>query len=139
MITSNVKQIQLNLSKYLITFSKNVDEGMEEIGLRGVGIVKANTPVLKGRMRNSMTFTTKNKRGGLNDSGGEAADINESIYGLQHSTKDKEVYIGTNVVYGPSVEYTSNTGSKGFMLRSYQQLRPIAEKILATILRKTKA
>ena len=124
MITSNAKDIIKNIDKFVKVASTNITEGLDEVGERGTGIAKKNTPVTSGRLRNSMSYTVDNKvKGGTGDI-------------LNKSSDKKTVIIGTNVIYGPKVEYTSTTGSKGFMLRSYKQLKPIAEKVLGTFIKK---
>jgi len=129
MISSNAKQIASNIDKFVKVASSNIEEGLDEVGERGVAIIKKNTPIVSGRGRNSMSYTTNNKvvTPDKPDFPGDE---------LKKSKNKKEVIMGTNVIYMPKVEYTSTTGSKGFMLRSYKQLKPIAEKVLGTFIKK---
>jgi len=120
---NNAKLIQINITNYVLSVSKNIDEALEEIGQRGVGIVKGNTPKDTGRLQNSMSYSTGNKV--ISESPFNEADKIKPI------NKDKTVIVGTNVIYGPHVEYMSKNASKGFMLRSYKQWKPIAEFIIA--------
>ena len=124
MITSNAKDIIKNIDKFVKVAASNIEEGLDEVGLRGVGIIKKQSPTISGRLKNSMSYTRNNKvKGGTGDI-------------LNKSSDKKTVVMGTNVIYGPRVEYTSTKGSKGFMLRSYKQLKPIAEKVLGTFIKK---
>lgn len=119
----NEKQVIKNLENALKIVSKDVNEALEETGQRGVGITKNNTPVKEGRLRNSIGYT-----------------IGSTVKGNDDSVKasgDKEsVIIGTNVVYAAHVEYMATNGSQGYMLRSYNQLVPIAKKLFDTVLRR---
>jgi hypothetical protein len=93
-------QVQKNLNNYINIMARNTTQALEEIGQRGVGIVKNNTPVDTGRLRQSMDYKTE---------------------------KDF-VEVGTNVIYAQSVEFRSKQ-NKGFFLRSFNQLVPIAKEI----------
>jgi hypothetical protein len=111
------KEIIANLENVLKIVAKTQVEALEEVGQRGVGILKLNTPVDTGRLRNSMGYTVANKvEGGENT--------------VNRTSEKDSVYLGTNVIYAPSVEYRSKNGSQGFMLRSFNQLVPIAKKII---------
>ena len=91
--------------------------------------MKLQTPVDSGRLRASMSYTTDGK---VVDPLG-AKNSNDKLMAISN---DKNVIIGTNVVYGPHVEYMSQNGSKGFMLRAYKSLRPIATIIMQTFFKK---
>jgi len=126
-ITSNAKTIIKNIDKLVKVQSKNTTEALEEIGHRGTGIIKGNSPTVTSRLKNSMSYTIN----------GKVKDYEESQSDAVRAIRSKkEVIIGTNVIYGPSVEYLSQKGAKGFMLKSYKQLIPIANKIFQTILGK---
>lgn len=116
--------VKRNLAKLVVVVAATQTQGLEEVGLRGVEMLKRNTPVKDGRLRNSMSYTIA----------GKVFDPLGAYYPqdkLRANRDKKEVIIGTNVVYGPKVEYTSTNGSAGYMLRSYKQLKVVAEKILA--------
>jgi len=123
---TNTAFVLARIKAVTIGVGVGVEEGLEEAGLRGVGIVKGNTPVDTGRLRNSMAYTVKGKVVG----GVEGEDR------IKQVQEDKVVVVGTNVIYGPSVEYMSKTGSKGFMLRSFYQWKPIADLVIADAIRK---
>mgnify|MGYP000639621164 CR=1 FL=1 len=125
---SNLPVIQANLGRYVTAFKGNLKQGLEESGQRGVAIVKQNTPVKSGRLRNSMAYSIDNRVEG-------GTSTEDTIY---VNKDDKNVVVGTNVIYAPSVEYLSNTGSRGFMLRSFKQWKPIADHVIAKALRSTK-
>ena len=129
----NMKEIEKNLLNSVKVMSKTVEEGLTEVGERGVGILKRNTPVYSGpdhtggRLRQSMSYTINRKvKSPLSPK--SQADVIGRV-----KTKD-EVVIGTNVVYAAYVEYMANNGSQGYMNRSYKQLKPIAKKIMATVI-----
>ena len=122
-------QVKRNLAKLVKVVASTQTEGLTEVGERGVEILKRNTPVKDGRLRNSMSYTV----------GGESIDPLGALAPgdkLRVNKATDNVIIGTNVVYGPSVEFLATNGSAGYMLRSYKQLKGIAEKILATAFKK---
>lgn len=126
------KEILNNLKKSVKVMSETSQEGLMEIGERGVGILDRNTPVDQGRLRSSMSYTMSytiaNKI--KVPVGGNGQDI------LRKSKPKDRVVIGTNVIYAEYVEFRSKNGSAGYMLRSYKQLVPIAKKVLATVVSK---
>ncbi len=99
--------VKANLDKQLNIIAKNATEALEEIGQRGVGIAKNNAPVISGRLRQSMDY----------------------------EVKGSTVVIGTNLVYAQKVEFFSKTGSKGFFLKSYNQIVPLAKEIFRKVLK----
>jgi len=128
MISGSVKFTD-NTKKIINVMSKTQTEGLVEIGERGVEILKFNTPVKDGRLRNSMSYTIDGKSIdplGANNPADKLRKIND----------DKNVVIGTNVIYGPKVEYMATNGSAGYMLRSYKQLKQVAEQIIRTVFKK---
>jgi len=128
MITNNPKVIQKAFDDKFKAISSNIDEALVEIGERGVNYLKLETPVDTGRLRNSMSYTTDNK---------VYRPLGHDTEDTVKRSKDKEsVYIGTNVVYAPSVEYRAKNGSAGFMYRAYKQLRRRAPQILKQGMRK---
>lgn len=111
-----------NLEKQMKIIAKTKEQGLIEIGERGVGILKLNTPVKDGRLRNSMSYTTNSKSV-------DPLGANNPQDKLRALSSKSEVIIGTNVIYAPKVEYLATNGSAGYMLRSYKQLKPQAEQI----------
>lgn len=122
------KEILKNLEKSVKVMAKTAEEGLIEVGERGVAILDRNTPVDEGRLRASMSYTIAKKVEA--PLGGNGEDI------LRKNKADDQVVIGTNVIYAEHVEFRSKNGSAGFMLRSYKQLVPIAKKVLATVISK---
>ena len=154
MITDDPKVIQREFDRKFKAVASNIDEGLIEIGERGVEYLKKGTPVDSGRLRGSMSYSVNKKVEtplwmGKNESGDE---LNK------HNLKDT-VYIGNNVEYAPMVEFghTGKTGlttdkqrrwffwalknnklkkadSKkayiGFMFRAYKRLKSRAPTIL---------
>ena len=114
-------EVLRNLKNALKIVSKDVEQALEETGQRGVGIAKNNTPTVTGRLKNSMGYTVGNKTVGNSDSVNAIGEKNV-------------VAIGTNVIYARRVEFLAKNGSQGYMLRSYNQLKPIAKQIFKTVL-----
>lgn len=122
-------QVNKKLKDTIKVIAKTQTEGLIEIGERGVKILKLNTPVDSGRLRNSMSYTID--KNSIDPLGADEPDDKLPII----KSKSK-VIIGTNVIYAPSVEFLSQNGSAGFMLRSYKQLKPISQKIIQTIFKR---
>lgn len=122
----NQKEIERKINNVIKVVARSVDEGLEEVGQRGVTIVKINSPYITGRLRNSMGYLIK---GEIKGSSGSPSDI------MKSKNIKNAVVIGTNVVYAGRVEYLSKTGSAGYMQRSYNQLKPIAEKVMQTAIK----
>ena len=116
--------VQKNLSAKRELALQATTKALEVIGQQGVTFAKGNTPVLSGRLRGSMGYTIAGKV--------EMAENDP----LGVNTDKNTVIIGTNVIYGPSVEYRSQTDSKGFMQRSFNQLRKVANQIAAQTIKK---
>lgn len=118
-----VNAVNKRLNEVLRDSKKIQTKGLIEIGETGVGILKLNTPVDEGRLRNSMSYTTDGKS--IDPLGAKNGDDKLRV------SKDKtKVFIGTNVIYAPPVEFLAKNGSAGYMLRSYKQLKPRALKIM---------
>ena len=119
MKTTSVNIISKAFDDKFKAVSKNIDEALIEIGERGVNYLKLETPVDTGRLRQSMSYTVGNK---VYTPLGSQDNVN--------SSGEKEtVYIGTNVIYAPSVEYLAKNGSQGFMLRAYNKTKTRAKEI----------
>lgn len=129
----NEVQIINSFNAKIKVVSKTTEKALIEVGERGVGILKENTPVALvngGRLRNSMSYSIKNKV--VNpDSPFEAGDE------IRGNNEKLGVAIGTNVNYAPPVEFipSSSSANLGFMARSYKQLKPVAETIFKEALR----
>lgn len=121
MRTTNPLIIQQAFDSKFKAISTNIDEALIEIGERGVGYLKRETPVDSGRLRNSMSYTVNKK---VYTPLGQSATDN-----VRRSTSKDAVYIGTNVIYAPSVEYLAQNGSAGFMLRAYRKTKKAADRI----------
>lgn len=128
MRTSDPKKIQRVFDDKFKAVSSNMEEALVEIGERGVNYLKLETPVDTGRLRQSMSYTVNKKV--YTPLGNNAND------NLRPTNEKETVYIGTNVIYAPSVEYRSKNGSQGFMYRAYKQLRKRAQQILKQAMQK---
>ena len=112
-----------NIDKIIKVASESTEEALIEVGERGVGNLKRGTPVKTGILRNSMSYTIDKK---VYKPLGSTDNVNPS--------KDKDsVYIGTNVIYAPSVEFRSTNGSEGFFLRAYIQTKKQAKEIFKEV------
>lgn len=127
MISSNAEEVIKNVDKFVKVVSQNTTEALDEVGLRGVARVKNNSPVVTGRLKNSMAYTVDGK---VKKGKGSPKDT------IKKSRDKKAVIIGTNVEYAQKVEYLSRNVSKGFMLRSFKELKPIADKVFKEVLKK---
>ena len=130
MALRGAKAIEKNLDKSLNIMSNTLEESLIEVGERAVGILRENTPVVEGRLRNSMSYTIAGKVY-------DPLNAEQTGDKVNKSSKKDRVIIGTNVVYAPSVEYMASNGSAGFMLRSYKLLIPIAKKIVGDIIKRS--
>jgi hypothetical protein len=116
-------EVERNLKNVLKIVAESKEKALHEVGQRGVGIVKQNTPVDTGRLRNNMGYSIGNKAVGSNDAVKASGDPNT-------------VNIGTNVVYAAYVEYMAKNGSQGYMQRSFNQLLPIAKAIFKDVFKR---
>ena len=121
----NQAAIVSNFSKATKSTVQSTRVALEVIGQQGVTIVKQNTPVISGRLRGSFGYTISGKVAG-----------NENNETIKSSSKKDTVVIGTNVVYAPDVEFLSQTGSKAFMQRSYNQLQQVVKAIMEQTVKK---
>lgn len=113
--------VMLKLAKISADMDKATTDGLIEVGERGVAIWKPLTPVVSGRTRMSESYTID----------GRVYGVGDDKVNVSHD--DKMVIIGTNVVYGPSVEFTSTTGSKGFTARAYNRLKQVVDNVMIDV------
>ena len=126
MRTSNPKVIQKAFDTKFKAIATNIDEALVEVGERGVNYLKLNSPEVTGHLRQSMSYTVGSK---VYRPLGHEDNVTAS--------GDKEtVYIGTNVIYAPSVEYLSDNGSEGFMYKAYKHTKKQAKKIFKQAMEK---
>jgi hypothetical protein len=126
-ISVNTFEINRALKNYMKVVSRTSAQALEEVGQRGVGIAKANSPVDSGRLRNSMGYSINNKVVS------NADNANDQI---SPKSGKKFVWIGTNVVYAQKVEYLSKTGSAGFFQRAINQIKPMAKRVFEQAMRR---
>lgn len=102
---------QDNTALVLAATHKQVQNGLNAIGLTAATHAKRNCPVDTGRLRNSITFASETKTGGSNsDSGAKASSNDTARHGIPEGNA---VYIGTNVEYAPAVEYLDRSHKTG--------------------------
>ena len=123
-----LSEIQKNLTSQRTLVLKATTQALEKIGQEGTTIIKGNSPTISGRLRGSFGYTISGNV--------EAPEAFEADDKVKPISDKQSVIIGTNVVYGPSVEYRSQTGSKGFMQRSFNQLRQVAAAIAAQTIKR---
>ena len=109
-----------NINRKVNAVSKNIDEAYLEVGERGVGNLKRETPVDTGRLRQSMSYTVDKK---------VYSPLGMSSDNVKATHEKDVVIIGTNTVYAPSVKYRATNGSQGFMLRAYQLTKKQAKSV----------
>lgn len=126
MRTSDPKVMQRAFDKKFKSIAENIEEAYLEVGERGVGYLKKETPVDTGHLRQSMSYT-----------------VNKKVYhplgnndNVKPTTDKDTLYIGTNVIYAPHVEYRSKNGSQGFMLRAYNRTKKSAKQIFENAIKR---
>lgn len=118
---SGVKQTTSKLDSLIRSVSDTQPKVLHEIGQRAVGILKLNTPVDKGRLRQSMGYSLRGRVVS------QASTANDKI---APNAEQDSVVVGTNVVYAEHVEYLSKNGSQGFFTRSYKQINVMAKAVI---------
>ncbi len=74
------KEIERNLLKSIDVVSKTITEAYNEVGQRGVGITKLNTPEITGRLRNSLSYSIDGKvTAPLGGAGRDILRVNNAI------------------------------------------------------------
>lgn len=104
-------------SKHFITaFEQACQNALNAIGSKAEGYAKQACPVATGRLHNSITYATSTQHSKGNDRRGEHASAEEMA--MKATPEKTAVYIGTNVVYAPYVEFLSmhhETGRAHFL------------------------
>lgn len=96
-----------------------VMRAFEICGGKAAGYAVLAAPVLTGRLKNSITYITKDKQGPANQFGrGEEAEPKD--YKAHKTPEDQSVYIGTNVEYAAYQElgwrgHAPANGGKGYI------------------------
>lgn len=138
-----------NSGEILANFQKNLEAGLEAIGLQAERYAKEGAPVDTGRLRNSITHTTAKNAGqgysysykAVDKDGkktkGKATDEETHRGGA----KPNEVYIGTNVEYAIAQEtndyYKHTVGGAHFLKNAAANHGDVYEKILEKQLKST--
>lgn len=123
-------------------FRERVQLALRAIGEECEGYAKEDCPVDTGRLRNSITYATATRQGEPNKNqthrdGSIPQDALPSDYKMKATPEDDSVYIGTNVEYGPYIEFMSmaHKVGKAHFLRDAatthnERYKKIAEAIL---------
>jgi len=113
MASVTISLVDDHSAEVLAAAKKQIANALEAIGGEAEKHAKEKCPVDTGRLRNSITFATKNAHGNPNGSGGERAKSSDY---QRHSTPEENmVYVGTNVEYAEIQEYF---GKKPHYLRN---------------------
>lgn len=142
-----------NSGEILRNFQKNLEAGLEAIGLQAERYAKEGAPVDTGRLRNSITHTTaKNAGQGYSYSYRAVSKTENPTKEMLKQTKtDKEthrqgaqpneVYIGTNVEYAIAQEtndyYKHTVGGAHFLKNAAANHGETYRKILEKQLKST--
>lgn len=142
-----------NSGEILRNFQKNLEAGLEAIGLQAERYAKEGAPVDTGRLRNSITHTTaKNAGQGYSYSYRAVSKTENPTKEMLKQTKtDKEthrqgaqaneVYVGTNVEYAIAQEtndyYKHTVGSAHFLKNAAANHGETYRKILEKQLKST--
>ena len=127
---TGVKEVQRELDKRIKMISKNRVEGLHEVGQRGVGIFKQNSPTVSGRLKGSQGYSIE---GEILFPGPEQPFESEDK--IRTNLKEDIVFMGTNVNYAWKVEHLSKTAA-GWMARSFNQLKMQAKEIFKKHMKK---
>ena len=142
-----------NSGEILQNFQKNLEAGLEAIGLQAERYAKEGAPVDTGRLRNSITHTTaKNAGQGYSYSYRAVSKTENPTKEMMKATKtDKEthrqgaqaneVYVGTNVEYAIAQEtndyYKHTVGGAHFLKNAAANHGETYRKILEKQLKST--
>ena len=131
-----------NSGEILRNFQKNLEAGLEAIGLQAERYAKEGCPVDTGRLRNSITHTTA-KNAGQGYSYTYRAETGAGSETEYHrgGAGANEVYVGTNVEYAPAQEtndyYRHTVGGAHFLRNAAANHGDVYEKILKKQLKGT--
>jgi len=121
----NQAAIVSNFSRASKSTVQSTRDALNVIGNKGTTIVKDNSPIISGRLRDSFGYTIDGKVSG-----------NQNNETIKPSSEKNTVVIGTSVVYAASVEYLAKPPSFGFMERSFNQLKQIVKKTMSESIKK---
>lgn len=127
-----------NRKKFEKDFKEALQTGLAAVGAEAeTNAKRAETMVDTGRLRNSITWATKERAGHLHqykdDNGEEYTEV------VGSGAKEGEVWIGTNVYYAPYIEFgvRGRTGLY-FLQRACQNYAERYKEILASALKALK-
>lgn len=91
-----------NSPEFIEEMKRKVEAGMAALGETAAARAADVAPVDTGRLKNSISWATKNQNGGRDEDSTPLAN-----------PEDNEVYIGTNVPYAKYQEYGTSKGITG--------------------------
>lgn len=101
-----------NSKEVIEAFHEALHRGLTAVGMKAETYAKKDCPVDTGRLRNSITYAIAGYEAHVksyrrdNVSGGTTQKHEKYQYnGVADGRKDEAVYLGTNVEYGPFVEF----------------------------------
>lgn len=94
-----------NSDEFINEIERKIEKALTEVGLVAEGEAKLNLEnhVITGRLRNSITFATKNNKG--QDTYRDNSNKSYSGGSAKGTPEKNVVYIGSNVEYSAFVEY----------------------------------
>ena len=94
-----------NTKEVLAALEKALERGLEAAGMTAERYAKKNeTAVDTGLLRNSITFALSGEKANISSYSSDDGTESGVYSGTAPNDKDKAVYIGTNVEYGPYIE-----------------------------------
>ena len=128
-----------NTDEFLDALEKAIDNGLTAIGMTAEGHAKRKITdypaVDTGRLRNSITFALSGEKANTPT----YTDSTKKMYtynGAAPDDKEKAVYIGTNVEYGPYVELgTSKMPARPFLKPAATEHNEEYKKIMEAALK----
>lgn len=121
-------QVQSNKREVQRLTAEAIQRGLESAGMEAVTLThrlkeQGGTPVVTGRLKNSIAWAVGNASGGGKDGGGEDKPLG--------TVEDGVLVIGSNVEYAELIEEGRQGGGGAHMLRNaINDVAPKAEKIL---------
>jgi plastocyanin len=115
-ITIDIKVENNKIAEVIEEMKEKAMRGLLACGQEAEGYAKGDCPVDTGRLRNSITFATKEFHSAGNDKSGAKAEPDDTE---MRSTPDElTLYVGTNVEYAEKQEYGDykhKVGKKHFL------------------------
>lgn len=111
-------EMEFEIKDYTPEVLKAKDEAVKvalvDIGLMMEGYAQESTPIKTGRLRNSILYATKTSHG-------KGSEKYPDDSRLKAKPEKNSVYVGTNVEYGPAIEFGSKGRTARHMLKNSVQ------------------